>query len=189
MDGPSFRPEVLKKCGYEKIEDRVVKILPQSSFVGMLFEQGIHYKVVGSNRLGLAQHDPYTWLVEDDHFVIVDDIYESRRFMDNTINEWILSLDEEQLRTVVNSMYKVVAASQADDLISFVADWRKSWNGIKAALKELDEETAQMMKEMFKSLLEIGKNRVKAEVEKNFPMKGAQHKLVSENEQEEDHRK
>ena len=181
MDGPSFRPEVLKQCGYEKIEDRVVKILPQSSFVGMLFEQGIHYKVVGSNRLGLAQHDPYTWLVEDDRFVIVDDIYESRRFMDNTVNEWILSLDEEQLRTVVDTMYKVVSASQADDLITFVADWKKSLNGIMAALKELDEESVRMIKEMFKSLLDIGKNRMLAEVNKGLPVKGSHHKSKSEN--------
>lgn len=184
MDGPSFRPEVLKKCGYEKIEDRVVKILPQSSMVGMLFEQGIHYTVVESNRLGLAQHDPYTWRVEQDHFVVVDDIYESRRFVDNTINEWILSLDETQLRTVVDTMYTVVSASQADDLITFVADWRKSLNGIMAAFKELDEDTAQMIKEMFKLLFEIGKNRMKAEVSKGLPAKVIHGKNRLENAQE-----
>ena len=40
MDGPGFRPEVLRECDYGKIADRVVKILPNSSLVGMIFESG-----------------------------------------------------------------------------------------------------------------------------------------------------
>ncbi len=46
MDGPGFRPEVMEACGYERIADRVVKILPHSSLVGMLFESDMRYKVV-----------------------------------------------------------------------------------------------------------------------------------------------
>lgn len=180
MDGPGFRPEVLESCSYEKIEDRVVKILPRSSMIGMIFEKGIHYQVVESNRLGLMQHDPYTWLVKDAEFVHVDDIYESRRFMDNTINEWILSLDEQQLRTFVDTLYQVVSASQAEDLIEFTADWKKSMNGIVAALKEVDGQTARMLKKIIKSLFEIAGNRVKAEMGRGLPFKRVKYQSMKE---------
>lgn len=164
MDGPGFRPEVLQECDYESISDRVVKILPHSSMVGMIFECDIHYQVVESKGFGLAQHDPYSWLVENGEFVKADDIYESRRRMNSTINEWILSLNEQQLRIFVETLYQVVSASQADSLIEFTADWKKSMNGIIAALKEVDDQTARILREIIKSLFEIAGARMREEI-------------------------
>ena len=127
LDGPGFRPEVLKECHYNAIEGRVVKLLPHSSMIGMIFERDIHYRVVESNSHGLLQHDPFSWLVEEDHFVDVGDIYESQKIMNEALNEWILSLNEEQVRTFVETLYQVISASQADDLITFTADWEKEY--------------------------------------------------------------
>ena len=62
LDGPGFRPEVLKECHYNAIEDKVVKLLPHSSMIGMIFERDIHYRVVESKNHGLLQHDPFSWL-------------------------------------------------------------------------------------------------------------------------------
>lgn len=181
MDGPGFRPETLESANYEKIADRIVKILPHSSLVGMLFERDMRYEVVESTTFGLAQHDPYTWLVEGRHFVKVNDIYESRKFVNNALNEWILSLNEMQLRTFVDTLYQVISASEAEDLIEFTADWKKSMNGIVAAFREVDEETAKMLKEVIKSLFEIASLHVKEEVKANGLLKSGKrsHKSLS----------
>lgn len=176
MDGPGFRPEVLKECHYERIADKVVKILPHSSMIGMLFEREIHYEVVESRRFGLAQHDPYTWLVEGRHFVKVQDIYERRKKMDDALNEWILSLDEHQLRTFVDTLYQVISASQAENLIEFTADWKKSMNGVIQALREVDEETAAMLKQIIKSLFEITRLRMKEDMAAGITMAEKHHK-------------
>ena len=168
MDGPGFRPEVLAECGYEKIADKVVKILPHSSLIGMIFEKDIRYRVVESKTFGLAQHNPYTWIVRNGKFMEVDGIYEGRRLMNTAINEWILSLDEQQLRTFVDTLYQVISASQAEDLIEFTADWKKSMNRVVSALKEVDEQTAQMLKEIIKSLFEITGLYMKEEVKKGI---------------------
>lgn len=55
----------------------------------------------------------------------VGDIYESQKIMNEALNEWILSLNEEQIRTFVETLYQVISASQADDLITFTADWKR----------------------------------------------------------------
>lgn len=160
MDGPGFRPEVLKEGKFDLIADRVVKILPHSSLVGMLFESNMNFQVVESKTFGLLQHDPYTWKVEDAHLVRADALYERRKQMDNTLNEWILSLDEQQLRIFVDTLFQVISASEADNLIDFTAEWRRSMNGIVGALKDIDEETAGILKKIVKSLFEIaGTNR------------------------------
>lgn len=155
MDGPGFRPEVMEACGYERIADRVIKILPHSSLVGMLFESDMRYKVVESKTFGLMQHDPYTWLVEGDHLKAVDDIYNRRKKMDNTLNQWILSLSEEQLRTFVDTLFQVISASKADNLIDMTAEWKQSMNGIIAALKEIDGETAKILRAVVKALFDV----------------------------------
>lgn len=165
-DGPGFRPEIREKGNYEQIADRVVKIIPHSSLVGMLLESHADgYIVVQSKSFGLLQHDPYTWLVKEDKFELASDIYKGRRFMDETLNEWILSLDQEHIHSFVDTLYEVVSASNAATLIDFTADWKKSMLAVITALKELDAETAGMMKKIIASLFEILGERTKEEIQ------------------------
>lgn len=163
MDGPGFRPEVLEKCDFSQIEARTCKILPHSSLVGMLFEKDIRYQVVESRTFGLAQHNPFTWLVQDGHFVTVSDIYETRRFVDDTLNEWILSLDEQSLRIFVDTLFQVLSASEADNLIDFTANLKRSLTGVMGAMKDMDEDTQKALRQTVKALFEIGGMRMKQE--------------------------
>lgn len=155
MDGPGFRPEVMEDCNYGMVADRVVKILPHSSLVGMLFESDMRFRVVESKTFGLMQHDPYTWRVEGDHLKRANDLYESRKRKDNRLNRWMLSLDPDQMKIFVDTLFGVISASEADNLIDFAAEWRRSMNGIIAALKEVDDETAGVFKTVIKSLFKV----------------------------------
>ena len=154
-DGPGFRPEVKAQSAYGEIEDRIHKTIPHSSLVGMLLYSDGDYRVVESKTIGLAQHNPYTWLVKDDHFKNVEDLYEGRRFMDEALNQWILSLDQEQMHTFVDTFYKIILASETDNLIDFTANWFQSIHKIRAALKDIDPETGRMMIRIMKSLFNI----------------------------------
>ncbi|MDE6015562.1 MAG: DUF2974 domain-containing protein [Acetatifactor sp.] len=169
MDGPGFRPEVLEQCGYDRIADRVVKLLPHSSMIGMIFEWDTRYQVVESRSFGLAQHNPYNWKIKNGEFVLAEDIYGRARLVDNTINEWISSLDNQQIKLFVDTLYQVISASEADDLISITADWKRSMTGVVAALKEVDEDTAKVLQEIVKGLFELARVRMKEEL--GLPLK------------------
>lgn len=165
-DGPGFRPEIRAQGHYERIEDRVVKIIPHSSLVGMILESHAEgYMVVESKTFGLLQHDPYTWLVKEDSFVKAKGIHKGRKFMDEALNEWILSLDQEHIHSFVDTLYEVISASEAATLIDFTADWKKSMMAVIGAAKELDEETAGGLKKMIASLFEIAGERAKEELQ------------------------
>lgn len=154
-DGPGFRPEVRREGAYEEIEGRIYKTVPRSSLVGMLLYTEGFYKVVESKTIGLAQHNPYTWLVRNDSFKIVEEIRAGRKFMDQALNEWILSLDQQQMHTFVDTFYRVVQASETDNLIDFTANWLQSIQKIGAALKEVDNETAQVIIRIMRALFEV----------------------------------
>lgn len=164
-DGPGFRPEVMARLDYAAMENRIVRILPHSSLVGILFSHAdSKYQVVESKNFGLLQHDPFSWLVEEDHFVKVKDIYKSRKFSGDTINEWVLSLNEEQVRTFVETFYIIISASEAVTLIDFTADLKKSMMGVLTAAKEVDEETKEAVKTVVKALFAMARERMRVEL-------------------------
>ncbi|MCM1154261.1 MAG: DUF2974 domain-containing protein [Roseburia sp.] len=153
-DGPGFRPEVKQGGGYDRIEARIRKTIPHSSLVGMIFYSEGNYRVVESRYLGLAQHDPYSWLVEKDDFRTARQVYSSQMVMDTALNKWILSLDQEQIHIFVDTLYDVIKASEADNLIDFTANWKRSIQGIMAAVKNVDPETMKTMNNIMKALFE-----------------------------------
>ncbi len=154
-DGPGFRPEVRAQGAWQEIEGRIHKTVPRSSLVGMLLYTEGDYRVVESKTLGLAQHNPYTWLVKDGDFRIVDEIRPGRRFIDQTLNEWILSLDQAQMRIFVDTLYRVAQASETDNLIDFTAHWFQSLQKISRAIGEVDEETAGVVMQIMRALFEM----------------------------------
>lgn len=168
-DGPGFRPEVTARGAYDEIADRIHKTIPRSSLVGMLLYSDGAYQVVESKTIGLAQHNPYTWLIRDDHFQIVNELYAGRKFMDEALNRWILSLTQEQMHIFVDTFYQVVLASETDNLIDFTANWFQSIQKIGAALKEIDPQTGKAIIQIMRSLFEItslnAKEKVKSRTE------------------------
>ena len=162
-DGPGFRPEVREKSGFERIEQKIRRTVPHSSMVGMLLSSEGSYRVVESKSFGLAQHNPYSWLIEKDDFRIVKQIYSGRMFMDAALNDWILSLNQEQMRIFVDTLYDVVKASEADNLIDFTANWKKSIQGIMSAIKNVDADTTKVMNNIMKALFEVLSQNTKEE--------------------------
>lgn len=154
-DGPGFRPEVKARGAYEEIAGRIHKTVPRSSLVGMLLYTDGAYRVVESKTIGLAQHNPYTWLIKDDSFQIVNEVYAGRKFIDESLNQWILSLTQDQMHTFVDTFYQVLLASETDNLIDFTANWFQSIQKIGAALKEIDPQTAKAIMQILKSFVEI----------------------------------
>ena len=160
-DGPGFRPEVKARGAYDEIVDRIHKTIPHSSLVGMiLYTDGI-YSVVESRTFGLAQHNPYTWLVKDDHFQMADELYARRKFMDEALNQWILSLTQEQMHIFVDTLYQVALASETDNLIDFSANWFQNIQKIGTALRDIDPQTGKAIIQVMKLFFAIASLNVK----------------------------
>lgn len=154
-DGPGFRPEVREQGAWREIEGRIHKTVPRSSLVGMLLCTDGDYRVVESKTIGPAQHNPYTWLIKEDAFRIVDEIRPGQKFMDQALNAWILSLDQEQMHIFVDTLYRVIQASETDNLIDFNAHWFQSMQKIGRAMGEVDEETAEVVVQIVRAFFEV----------------------------------
>lgn len=155
FDGPGFRPEILQSGDFAKIKGRVKKRIPHSSLVGMILENHEEYKVVESSTFGVLQHNPYTWIVEQDDFKWADDIYKSKKFMNDSLNEWILGLDDKQLETFVETFFSVIEGSDVKTTIEITMDWKKSMIGMINVMKDVDDATKETIRNIIQQFFEI----------------------------------
>lgn len=154
-DGPGFRPEIKQMGNYGAIEERVSKFIPKSSVVGMILEDCSDYEIIESRGIGLLQHNAYSWKVEDDHFLRAQNVRSSKVLRDASMNEWILSLSEEEAHAFIDTLYEVISASEATNVFEFGADWKKSLQNVIEAAKEIDETTKKAIQKIFRSFFEI----------------------------------
>lgn len=160
MDGPGFRTEILEQGHYDRIAARVKKILPQSSLVGMLFERSKDFEVIESRAIGLLQHDPMSWVVRNGAFVRSKKMAASAMRLDDTINDWLDTLDEEHTRVFVNTIFEVLNATESDNLIDLGMDRWKHMQMILSAMAQLDDETKEAVKSVFHTFFELSKEHL-----------------------------
>ena len=168
LDGPGFRTEVYSMGSFENIADRIIKIIPRSSIVGMLLENHGDYKIVDSDGISLLQHDPYSWLVDRIDFVYAEELDARHRILDESLSEWAMSLPKDEVEIFVNALYQIVEASEATDLISFTKNWTKSLAGMAGAIQNLDEETKKIIHRVMKTLANISREKIRVETENYF---------------------
>lgn len=163
FDGPGFRPEILKSGDYDSISDRIFKYIPGSSVVGMLLEEHEDYRIVECHSVGLLQHNPYNWLVRDNGFIKRESLYKSSQFMDRAINEWILTLNDEQLKLFGETLFHILEGCEMQNMIEIAASPKKGINNMIRALKEVDEESREKIYQILKILGDILKDNARAE--------------------------
>lgn len=70
-DSPGFLPQLFSDSTRERLNGLLHKTIPQTAIVGLLLEDG-DYTVVESDAFAFMQHDPFSWVVSDGNFVVID---------------------------------------------------------------------------------------------------------------------
>lgn len=163
-DGPGFRPEIREQGKYQEITDRMVKFIPRSSLVGTILEDQDDYTLVESRGVGMLQHNSYSWKIDEDHFIRAKNMAGGKMMRDAALNEWILSLTEEETHAFVDTLYDVVSASEASNVFEFGADWKNCLQNVFEAAKGIDDTTRKMISGIIKTLFEITGEKAAAEL-------------------------
>ncbi len=154
FDGPGFRAEILSESNYALMEKKIHKFIPQSSIVGMLLENHENYTVVKSTTVGGAlQHNPYTWVVCGNEFAKRGGVMPSTKYMNVYLNQWVSALSQDQLRVFVDTLFDVINASGAETVTEMSEDMVHSVRKMLKAAKNIDDETLNILKLIFKEFL------------------------------------
>lgn len=160
-DGPGFLESVLRSEAFVRMTPKIQKTLPQSSLIGMLLQQQEKYRVVKSNRVSIWQHDPFSWEIRDGEFFYQDRLTAGARYLDSTLNHWIVSMTAEERERLVDLLYRLVDTEQVMTVDQFKAGWQQNLPALLSTVSHMDEREKEFLARMLKELGALGV--------KNFP--------------------
>jgi len=119
-DGPGFTEYVMNDPAYKEIAPRVRTIIPQSSVIGMLLEHEEPYTIIKSKKIGLLQHDPYSWEVIGKDFIPMQEITADSHFMNLTIKKWLADMTIEERNEIVDTVYDLLTIGDVDNVFEII---------------------------------------------------------------------
>ena len=152
-DGPGFDGKVIDTDGYRRVSERVKTFVPQSSVVGMLLGHEEDYITVHSERVGIMQHDIYSWEVVCNRFVYLEGTDSSSVFVDHTLKAWIAGMDHAEREKFIDAIYNVITDTNASTLRDISENPYASVRSMFSSLKNLDEETRNAVTQALTLLL------------------------------------
>ena len=119
-------------------------------------------KKVQIGFLGITKKVGHGCCIDDVSIVETKEVRRGQRFMDQAVNDWILTLSKEQLKSFVDTLFSLVYALGVEDLLELNEDKKTRILNMLSAMKELDDESKQGMKKVLGALFEImGKQALK----------------------------
>lgn len=151
-DGPGFKENIIDSIEFQCLHERVEKTLPQSSVIGMLLENQERYSIVKSNRTGVMQHDPFSWIVKGDHFVIVEQLTKSAKYMDRSLHQWLGSISDDEREHFVNALYSVLDVGDTKNVSQIGSDWQRNIPLMLNKVTNLDEDSRILINKTLKAM-------------------------------------
>ena len=155
-DAPGLNKSIIKTEGYQRIAHLIHRYVPQGSIVGMMLEVPEPATIVKSRAFGgFAQHDAFTWMVEKDGFVTLDQTSPDSQQMDQTLKQWVQEVPDSQLKKFFDTFFGLfldAGITSINDLMNL-----KNFSKIKEIFQnaqDLDPTEREMLERLAKQLID-----------------------------------
>lgn len=113
-DCPGLTPGLYDTNALAELQDRIIRLTPQYSLIGQLFNQNSQDYIVACSTDGINQHEPLFWMVEDDHFVPASARTSDSRKLALGVNRWIASADLEEREAFSRDLFRTLRQARAN---------------------------------------------------------------------------
>ncbi len=166
-DGPGFYDLNGLGDAYEEMLPKIHSFVPETAVVGMLLEHVGEHVVVKSSGKGLFQHDAMSWEVLGPKFVTVNSVSDTSRVVNDILKNWLREISNEERETFVDTLYKILEASQARSIDDLNAEKGRIANVVLKELGGLSKETKAMLGKTISSLFKEGNQVIKTNINNN----------------------
>lgn len=162
FDGPGFRNVNIFKGKEDRLE-KYAKIVPQSSFVGVLFINETDMQIIKSRNVMMLQHNCLEWIIKDNDFIYVKKRTFTSKYLDKSVNSWINSLSEEDRERFTQIIFNELDKFEAQDFMTFFLKIFKQVKPICKAYIKLNKEDRKLVNHV---LIKLVRNLIKPEKKK-----------------------
>ena len=165
FDGPGFRIQGLFKNKEDRLA-KFTKIIPQSSFVGVLFSNETEVKIIKSGSVMLFQHNPFVWVIKNNDFVYLKKRTFSSHYLEKAINSWIDGLDFKDRERFTEIVFGELDNFDAHDFTMFFKKLPMQIQPVYKAYRGLNKDDRKLVNRVLRKL---AKNLIKPETKKEPP--------------------
>ena len=155
-DAPGLNKAIIETEGYQRIAHLVHRFVPQGSIVGMMLEVPEPATIVKSRAFGgFAQHDAFTWMVEKDGFVTLDQTSPDSQQTDETLKQWVRETSANERKKFFDTFFGIfldAGITSINDLMNL-----KNFSKIKEIFQnaqDLDPTEREMLERLAKQLID-----------------------------------
>ena len=152
-DGPGFIKEFLTTSNYQNIKDKIEKIVPSSSIIGMLLYTNENYKIIESSARGILEHDPFSWLINENNFIILKKLSDGTVFTNKVINDFLSSLSKKEREIFIDSLFTVLKSTNLTTLDEISKNFIVKLPNILIAIYKLDDVNKKYIIKTIKALI------------------------------------
>ena len=152
-DGPGFIKEFLTTSNYQNIKDKIEKIVPSSSIIGMLLYTNENYKIIESSARGILEHDPFSWLINENNFIILKNLSDGTVFTNKVINDFLSSLSKKEREIFIDSLFTVLKSTNLTTLDEISKNFIVKLPNILIAIYKLDDVNKKYIIKTIKALI------------------------------------
>ena len=154
FDGPGFNRTMINDEAYKRVEERIKTYVPEQSIVGLLMEHEEDYKVVESTEFAILQHEGFSWVIDRDAFVLVDEVNKYSKTLSLTLKAWLAEMNAAERKAVVDAFFDVFENAGINDFMEIVdMDVMTAGRLIKEVAKVPQAQRDKVMK-LIKLLIE-----------------------------------
>ena len=155
-DAPGLNKAIIETEGYQRTSPKIHRFVPQGSIVGMMLEVPEPATIVKSRAFGgFAQHDAFTWMVEKDGFVTLDQTSPDSQQTYQTLKQWVRETSADERKKFFDTLFGIFL----DAGITSINDLKnlKNFSKIKEIFQnaqDLDPTEREMLERLAKQLLD-----------------------------------
>lgn len=149
FDGPNF-VDSFYDAKYDEMKSLIYEYAPNESIIGRLIKDRRKI-IIESNAKGIYQHDAYSWQIEDDHFVHLDNYTAKSDKIVKVANGVVEKVDNEAKSIFVNTFFDLIDKLNVTEL----DDDKHTLFVVRNALSSLRIEWKNTPKEHRKVLLQV----------------------------------
>ncbi|MEW4354231.1 DUF2974 domain-containing protein [Streptococcus pneumoniae] len=157
FDAPGLNRSVIQSKGYEAISHLIKRYIPQGSLIGMMLEVPEQARIVKSKAIGgIAQHDTFSWVVEERQFLLLDTLNPDSIQMDQTLKNWVDSVSDEELKAFFDVFFGLILDADITSIDQlFKASELKKVSQVLENAKALPDEQKEMLERLIQLLISM----------------------------------
>ena len=168
FDGPGFDFSIVPQADFSHCRDKVTNYVPEESIVGMLLESIGERTVISSSSRGINQHNALNWRVKQSQFV-GGTLSKTTKLLEDMLKTWLTDLPVSKREMLTQALFDILGTSEGRTI-----DPKENIKQLKNILtnySKLDNESKELLTEVFSSLNAMTMDTISKTIKENLPKK------------------